>query len=190
MAVRGYAVGESAEIFQRAYELLEADTPASKRMRVMGGLCVVRFHRGEFAAALSLAKENIKVARIAGHSLELAHCHIGQVLAAMGEFEEAQRHFQEVIDAFRAGRCANRSSFLVYEPVLAFANMSRILWSLGRPEKAMAAAEEAIKLAREGTNSISLATALIGRLFLASHRFASGGWDHGSRRSHSVLPRA
>jgi DNA-binding SARP family transcriptional activator len=169
MAVYGYGVRQSEETFQRAYELLDKTTPPAERMRILSGLWNVRFHRAELAPALTLAKEIIGDATTSGYGLALANCQMGQALAAMGEFEEARRYFQKVIDDYRAGRTDPVGYFLVHEHVLAFAYMGRILWSLGYPEQSMWSAEEAISLAQQGTNSITVATALVGRMFMTTH---------------------
>jgi tetratricopeptide (TPR) repeat protein len=94
---------------------------------------------------------------------------MGQTLSSMGEFIAAQRHFQLVIDNFRAGRSGFRGPFSVDEPVLALSYMARILWALGYPERSDAAGLEAIALARKGSNAVAVATALAARMFMAAH---------------------
>jgi tetratricopeptide (TPR) repeat protein len=47
--------------------------------------------------------------------------------------------------------------------------MARILWALGYPERSDAAAQEAIGLARKGSHAVTIATALIARMFIVIH---------------------
>jgi tetratricopeptide (TPR) repeat protein len=47
--------------------------------------------------------------------------------------------------------------------------MARILWALGYPERSDAAAQEAIAVARKGSNSVTVAAALVGRMYMAIH---------------------
>jgi DNA-binding SARP family transcriptional activator len=169
MAVHGYGAVESQNVFQRAYELMDDTTLAPERLQILCGLWNVRFHRGELEAALPLAQQCLAFAQKAGFGLDLANCVMGQTLSSMGEFIAAQRHFQLVIDNFRAGGRGPRGLFSVDEPVLALSYMARILWALGYPERSDAATQEAITLARKSSNSVSVAAALVGRMYMAIH---------------------
>jgi DNA-binding SARP family transcriptional activator len=167
MALKGYAASKGQHVFERASELIDADCPADEKLRILCGLWNLRFHRGELASALALAQQTLKLAREAGIGIDLGNCLMGQNLSAMGEFEAARHHLSEVIDCFRAGRRNPPVLFGVDESVLALVYMTRVLWALGYPEQAAATAEEAMMLARNGTNSVSVAVALIGRMFMA-----------------------
>jgi tetratricopeptide (TPR) repeat protein len=169
MAVHGYGGAESQNVFQRAYELLDDATPAPERLHVLCGLWNVRFHRAELMAALPLAQQCLELAQACGFGLDLANCLMGQTLSSMGDFIAAQRHFQLVIDNFRAGKGGPGGPFSVDEPVLALAYMAGILWALGFPERSEAAAQEAIALARKGSNAVAVAAALIARMFIVLH---------------------
>jgi tetratricopeptide (TPR) repeat protein len=169
MAIHGYGARESQNVFQRAYELMDDTTLAAERLHILCGLWNVRFHRGEVAAALPLAQQCLELAQASGFGLDLANCLMGQTLSSMGEFAVARRHFQLVIDNFRAGRSGPRGLFSADEPVLALAYMARILWALGYPERSDAAAAEAIALARQRSNAVAVATALVGRMYVATH---------------------
>src|SRR5215470_1361262 len=169
MAIHGYGAPESQDVFQRAYELMDDTTLAPERLHILGGLWNVRFHRAELTGALALARQCLDLAKASGFGLDLANCLMGQTLSSMGEFTAAQRHFQLVIDNFRAGKGGPRGLFSVDEPVLALSYMARILWALGCPERSDAAAREAIALARKGSNAVTVATALVARMYMATH---------------------
>jgi tetratricopeptide (TPR) repeat protein len=70
-----------------------------------------------------------------------------------------------VIDCFRAGKRNPPVMFGVDESVLALVYMARVLWALGQPEEAAAAADEAMTLSRNGMNSVSVAVAYYGLMF-------------------------
>jgi DNA-binding SARP family transcriptional activator len=169
MAVRGYGGAETQDIFQRAYELIDDQTPPPERLQILCGLWNVRFHRAELAGALALAQQCLDLAQAYGFGRDLANCLIGQTLSSMGEFAAAQRHFQTVIDNHRAGISDPARLLLVNEPVLALSYMARILWARGCPEQSEAVIREAITLAQQGSNPITVAATLVGRMFLAVH---------------------
>jgi DNA-binding SARP family transcriptional activator len=169
MAIHGYGAAESQTVFQRAYDLTDETTLAPERLRILCGLWNVRFHRAELAAALPLARQCLELAHEAGFGIDLANCLMGQTLSSMGEFVTAQRHFQTVIDNFRAGKRDVGHLFSVDEPVLALSYMARILWALGHPERADAAAREALAIAREGSNAVTVAVALVTGIYMALH---------------------
>jgi len=169
MAISGYGTPESQDVFQRAYELMDDTTPAPERLQILCGLWNVHFHRAELVAALPLAQKCLELAQASGFGLDLAQCLMGQTLSSMGEFVAAQRHFQLVIDSFRAGRSGPGGLFSVDPPVLALSYMARILWALGYPERSDAAAQEAVALARKGSNAVAIAAALNTRMYMAIH---------------------
>jgi class 3 adenylate cyclase/tetratricopeptide (TPR) repeat protein len=169
MAIHGYGAVESQNVFQRAYDLISEATLAPERLRILCGLWNVRFHRAELAAALPLAQECLELAQKAGFGLDLANCLMGQTLASKGEFITARGHFQAVIDNFRAGIGNVGDLFSVDAPVLALSYLARIFWALGYPERADAAAQEAIALARKGSNAVTVAAALVARMYMVLH---------------------
>lgn len=169
MAIHGYGAEQSQNVFQRAYNLMDETTLVPERLRILCGLWNVRFHRAEIGAALSLAQQCLGLAQKAGFGSDLANCLMGQTLSSMGEFVTARRHFQTVIDNFRAGKRDTADLFSVDEPVLALSYMARILWALGYPERADAAAQDALALARKGSNSVTVAAALVARMYTTLH---------------------
>jgi DNA-binding SARP family transcriptional activator/class 3 adenylate cyclase len=167
MTVHGFGAVESQNIFQRAHNLVDDSTPFPTRLRILAGLWSNRFHRGEPAAALPIAQETLELAEAAKTGLNLAHCNMGQTLATMGELAAALRHLQLVVDNHWAGKRDVSVRLLIDEAVVALTYSARILWALGHPGRAADAAQEAIALALRGTHPPTVATSLVGRLFLA-----------------------
>jgi DNA-binding SARP family transcriptional activator/tetratricopeptide (TPR) repeat protein len=170
MAIHGFGAIESQDVVQRAHDLLDDSTPLLDRLQVLGGLWNIRFHRGEPAAALQIGRQYLELAQASKFHLDLANNIVGQTLAMMGEFTAALHHIQQVVDNHRPGKGDSTGHlFLVDNHVVAFTYMSRVLWALGFPVRAIDAAQEAARLAQETAHSPSVATALIGRLFMAVH---------------------
>jgi tetratricopeptide (TPR) repeat protein len=167
MAVHGYGSAEAQDMFERARHLIDDQTPAQEKLHVLCGLWNVRFHRAELASALALAQQCLDFAQGSGIGSDLANCLMGQTLASMGAFAAAQRHFQGVIDNHHAGTSDPARLVLVNEPVLARTYLAKILWARGRLEQAEAAVQAAMTLARQGSNAVTVATALSSRSFMA-----------------------
>jgi tetratricopeptide (TPR) repeat protein len=170
MAIYGFGAIESQDIFQKALGLLDDSTPIPDRLHVLYGLWTIRVNRGELAAALPIAQQCLELAQESNFGLHGANCQMGQTLASMGEFTAALHYFQRVVDDYRTGANDFKGPlFLVDEHVLALAYMARTLWALGFPVRSVNAAQEATRLARNMAHPPSVATALVGRLFVAVH---------------------
>jgi DNA-binding SARP family transcriptional activator/tetratricopeptide (TPR) repeat protein len=169
MAVYGFGAVESQAVFQKAHDLLDDSTPFPERLQILCGLWNIRFHHGELSAALPIAQQCLELAQAAQAGLDLANSQVGQTLASMGEFTAALGHFQQVVDNYRIGRDDLKGRLLVDDHVVALAYTARILWALGFPVRAVETAQEAMALARKMAHPASVATALVGRLFLAIH---------------------
>jgi DNA-binding SARP family transcriptional activator/tetratricopeptide (TPR) repeat protein len=169
MAVHGYGGTETQSVFERAFQLIDDQTPALEKLHILCGLWNVRFHRAELADALVLAQQCLDFAQASQIGHNLANCLMGQTLSSMGEFAAAQHHFQRVIDNYRVGTSDPASLLFVNEPVLALSYMAWILRARGYLGESETLAQEAIVLARQGSNAISVAAALVGRMFMALH---------------------
>ena len=167
MAVHGYGATEGQSVCERAWELVNESTPVPERLHILCGLWNVRSGRSELYPALRLAEQFLKLARKAGAGLNLANCMMGQTLAAMGELKRAQGHFLYVTAQFRN---QDTFRFTADEHILALSYLGRVLWTLGYPEQAAAATEEALERARNCSDAVSVAIALVGQLFMATHR--------------------
>ncbi len=170
MAIHGYAATEGQQIFERAHELIDETTPDAERLTILCGLWNVRFGRSDLRAARLIAEEMLRAAEASGNGILLANCTMGQMLSNMGEFREAKRHLQFVIDAYEdMRRKGDDFTFGVDELVLALAYMSPVHWALGEPMEAARVAKEAADRAHEGKNSVTTAAALTAYLFVATH---------------------
>ena len=175
MAVEGYAAAKSQRVFERACELIDEDCPPAERLRIICGLWNLRSQQGELAAALPLAEEFLDLAKKSNLGVELGNCMMGINLSAMGQFGRARRHLLDVVESYREGSQTPAVIFGVDELSLAHTYLARVLWSMGHPEQASAAAAKAFALIRQGASSVSVALAFVARLFLnAQNPEASG----------------
>ena len=175
MAVEGYAAAESQRVFEKAHALIDGECPPVERLRIICGLWNLRSQQGELAAALPLAEDFLGLARASGLGVELGNCMMGINLSAMGEFEPAHAHLQEVVESFRRGTQTPAVIFGVDELVLAHCYLARVLWSLGYPQTAAGIASSGYALAGQGASSVSVALAFIARLFVTAQNPEAGG---------------
>lgn len=172
-AVKGHAAPETLHVFSRARELIAADTSLPDQMRILYGLWGVRFARGEHEAGRGVAEQAL---RLAAGTTEtepqaLANRLLGETLFAMGEFVTARRYVARAIDFCNADSMAVtdlRFSFDHKAGALSF--LGWILWPLGYPERAHAAAAEAIDISSRMNHAATTAMTLSGMTVLAEFR--------------------
>jgi DNA-binding SARP family transcriptional activator len=166
MAIYGFGAIESQNVYQKAHDLLDDSTSFPDRLQVLYGLWNIRFHHGEVAAALPIAQQCLELAHVSKLG-PLGICQLGQTLATMGEFTAALPYFQQVVNGYRTRTDEFAGPFfLIDEHVLALTYMARILWALGFPVRSVDAAQGATGLAWKKAHPPSVATALVGGLFL------------------------
>jgi len=172
---RGYTAPEVERAYQRAHALCEqlGDAPGVfpvllSLFPVHVGLRVVNLARGQHQVALEHAEQILMLAettREPGHLLE-AHRAMGEVLYFLGRFGEATRHLERAIQL--DDRLGHRpAAFLArhavgHSGVFARGHLAAALWTLGRPDQALSASEDALVLARSLGDFPSLAFALHG----------------------------
>ncbi len=166
MAVEGYAAEKSQRVFEKAHELIDEDCPVVERLRIICGLWMLRVQQGCVTTALPLAEEFMDLARQSNLGLELGNCLMGINFSSMGHFEKAHRHLLDVVESFRLDAHTPAAIFGIDELCFAQTYLARVLWSMGYPEQAAAAALMAYELAQRGASSVSVALAFVARLFL------------------------
>jgi DNA-binding SARP family transcriptional activator/tetratricopeptide (TPR) repeat protein len=170
MAIHGFGATESQKVFQRAHDLLDDSTPFLDRLQVLCGLWNILVHRGEQAAAFPIAQRCLELAQAANCGLDRANGQMGHTFVLMGEFTAALHYFQLVLDYYRSAKKDDFTRHLLIDDhVLALTYMARILWALGFPVRSVDAVREAIELARKKAHPPSVATALVGCLFMEVH---------------------
>jgi class 3 adenylate cyclase/tetratricopeptide (TPR) repeat protein len=163
--VRGWAAGETAQAFTRAEALCGTigETPAHFRAR--WGLGAFHFVRGDQRKAREIADQCIAASR---HSNDIdarmeAHYLGGIVRCAMGEFADGQRDLDACVRLYGTEtREAHRVLYGQDAKASALGWMAMARWVCGRPDEALAIAEEALDIVRGARQPFLLARGLAG----------------------------
>jgi DNA-binding winged helix-turn-helix (wHTH) protein/tetratricopeptide (TPR) repeat protein len=164
---------EVAAAFARACQLCEQVGASVSRARALHGGWWVSFARCELDLAHRLADRMLSLARDdADPGLRLAgHSTMGITLAMQGEFSEARRHLETVIELHAAIAGALAPGIFVQDPgVEARGYLGLVSWWLGDPAAARRLAAQAVDRARQLRHPISQLIAL--HLAAAMHHFA------------------
>ena len=167
MATKGYASAETLRVFSRARELAGSTTTGTdERLEILSGLFNVHYGRAEIEQAQAVAHQHLALAQASGRYEARAYCFMGQVHLVRGEFQSAKPHFERAIEIFNRDREDPRS-LGVYgsQYVVATAFLAGVYWALGDPEKATRSTSDSIKYATQSGHLVSIALALITRLF-------------------------
>jgi len=162
-ATRGWADPETGAAFERARALLPGSGDAPDLPRILEGLAVFYYVRGDILRSSELAQQTLDAAERRGDALDLlaAHLALGQPLFFCGEFERALHHVEQAFrtyDPERHAAFAARAGNDRGVNARSFAGLCQ--WYLGRPDRAVAASREAVALARRIEHPMSLASAL------------------------------
>jgi class 3 adenylate cyclase/tetratricopeptide (TPR) repeat protein len=137
--------------YRAALELVERLDDTSRRFPVLWGLWYVQFTRASYAAAVEAGEQLLHIASRGedkGQLLE-AHHTLWPTLVAMGEVKRAQPHLERGMALYdRERHAAIASLYGAHDPgtcCRSFVALSQ--WALGYPERARAAAHEAVRLA-------------------------------------------
>ncbi len=161
--VKGYGTPEVGQAYARSRELCQQIDDARQLARVLYGLWVFYLTRAEFQTALELAEEiqSLLASQDDEDSRLLSHNAMGSTLCFLGEFTRARDHLAQGM-ACEAPLPSRRPSptDATVPHVASFAYTSWALWYLGYPDQALAASQEAERLARERRHPFALAVAL------------------------------
>lgn len=163
-ATDGYASPETLRVFSHARELLGEGGTLAERMTVLWGVYLAHAMRAEHLAAHDVAQQCATLAAQADHPgiSALAHRFMGQTLWMMGAFGEARARLERTLHLCAANResIASYRRFGADDEVTASGALSRTLWILGDPEKAVDLAAQALARARSLGRAFTTAFAL------------------------------
>lgn len=159
--VNGYGP-ETLRIHHRARDLLDDNATLDERMTVLVSLWRIETHRGELKSALDLNQRCIALAQTDERAEVLAHAHrlMGMTLCFMGRFLEAKQHLEHSLELYRGGG-ASISALTLFGAEHAHAMLSLVLWPLGYPERALAAASEAVERAARTEHAVAVGVARV-----------------------------
>jgi class 3 adenylate cyclase/predicted ATPase len=162
MAIKGYAAPEVEHAYARAQELCQQIGDVPRLGRVLNGLSLFYFVRGEVQTSREVGEQLLQLAQrqYAPLLLQRAHLRLGQALFYLGAVKSAHIHIQQGVALFRSEQdrpYALRGADL---QVGYYAHASLALWWLGYPEQACEQSGKALTLARDLLHPHSLAWAL------------------------------
>ena len=154
-------VPEVELVHKRARELCQKMGDTAKLCQVVGEISVYHYVRAEYQQARELAEEAFNLAQEVEDPLlvALGHWTLGFINFCLGEYIDAQRHLEQVIDFYRPEE--HHHSFIALRGsdagVSALAYYACCLWCLGYPDQAAQHSQEALALARELDHPFTLA---------------------------------
>ena len=172
-ACKGLSAPETVQVYSRAHDLLGNGGTLAEQMIVLSGLWNGHWGRAEHSAALEVAKECLAFAEGHEHveASALANRMTGLTLCTMGAFVEARRHLEQTLGLCSDSegmRTLSAISYAYDDRVIALSYLARVLWPLGYPEQAVAAATQAVARARGLGHAITTAQALHAEVLLAA----------------------
>ncbi|MEN8181687.1 MAG: AAA family ATPase [Myxococcota bacterium] len=162
-AARGWADPDTGAAYERARKLVLQSGETPDLPRILEGLAVFYYVKGDLARSTELAQQTLEAAERRGDGLDLlaAHLALGQPLFFRGDFERALHHIEQAIQAYDPERHAVFAATAGNDRGvngLSFAGLCH--WNLGRPDRAVAMSQQAVALARRLEHPMSLASAL------------------------------
>jgi predicted ATPase len=166
MLIKGHSAPEVEKTYARAYELCQQVEEPSKLFPALWGLWRFNLNRGTLRTAHELGAQCLALAQTERDPELLVEAHIalGTTLVYLGEFIDANKHFeqgkalynpqQHRLLPFLYGGFDPEVYCLSYEPPY-------FLWMLGYPDQALQRSREALNRARELSHPYSLAFALV-----------------------------
>jgi predicted ATPase len=177
VAARGYAHPETEAAYERARLLAERWGDAARLGAARIGLSTVYGNRGEIERARALAAEVLAAAEARGDAEQalIGHDQVAVPEHYQGRFASSLAHCERTLTLYEPAQHHDVARvFSTDNAVGALGYMAWNFWHLGRPDRALAGAEEAVARARRLTHPFSLAFALF---FEAA--------SHWSRRDHA-----
>jgi DNA-binding winged helix-turn-helix (wHTH) protein/predicted ATPase len=170
-ATEGYAARETQRVYADAHRLCKRLGNGPRLLPVLYGLCSNGIVGGSMAEALALAEDFVSLARVYGDPAEtVALRQIAWPEFLMGRFHDAHQRFTDALELATPERSgAALATYGEMPDVAALAPMAIISWFLGRPARATATADSALRLARAANHSLSIAIALGAQQFLLQY---------------------
>src|SRR5262249_42406875 len=171
-AARGFAHPETEAAYERARPLAERLGDAARLGIARIGLSTVYGNRGEIERGRALAAEVLVAAEARGDAEQalIAHNQVAVPEHYQGQFASSLAHCERTLTLYEPAQHHGIARVLSW----ALGYMAWNLWHLGRPDRALARAEEAVARARRLTHPFSLAFALFFEAAI-----------HWSRRDHA-----
>jgi tetratricopeptide (TPR) repeat protein len=184
---KGHADPEVERVYGRAWELCEQVGDTDQRFQVLLGLRRYHLHCGELHKARQLGDQLLTLAQneAGGALLSRAHMMYGETLHRMGEFAQAQTHYQRGLDLQPTQD--QSSHMLIYgndTRVLCQVLLALVQWHLGYPDQALKVGLDGLSRAQQLAHPFTLVCA---RYFVAVLRHLRREWNRAQEQLESLL---
>ena len=161
IGVRGYGDPDVEANYTLARSLSEKTGNTSQRFESLWGLANYHQARSQFSLAVALAAQLVELAEVARAPQQLAWSHLqsGATRFWMGEYTASLVHLDQAIEDYDP----NVASFLPGAPdpyAAAQVYAALVRWQLGHSDRALEAAREGVRFARERKHAFSLSITL------------------------------
>jgi predicted ATPase len=158
IASKGYAVPEAAKAYARAWELCQQMEETPQSFSALWGQWAYRLVRAEFAMALALAEQLLRIAQHTQEPLLLMEAHhaVGDTFYSMGEFIRSREHSEKGIALYDSYQQPSLPQYASDAGVSCRSLAGWDLFALGYPDQALKRACEAVSLAKKIAHPFSL----------------------------------
>jgi serine/threonine protein kinase/predicted ATPase len=155
---RGWSTPEVAQAYHRARELCKQAGASLEIYSALYGLSNYYLIRAELSKARDVSEELLRLAGKDQDSDRIiaARFMLGSSLLLMGDLVSAEEHFKQSLELYHPGQSIRRYTFLSEPGIACYCHLSRALWLLGFPHKALERIRQAIALARLQSDPRSL----------------------------------
>ena len=188
MVLKGVAATEVEDAYLRARELCERINETRRLFPVLWGLWYVEHMRGHPDRARQMGERLLQVARENDDRDQLleAHHSLWPILIERGEFARARTHIEQGYALYDATK--HRDLTFLYgdhDPGVCCRTIEASrLWLTGFPDQALAAIEDAVRLARQGAHPHTMGRAIC---FAAVLHYWRGEIDAARARAAEVV---
>ncbi len=173
IATKGYTSPDVEQTYSRARALCRQIGETPQLFPVLYGLWVFYFVQARYQSALEFAEQLLRLAELQSDSGPLLKAYhvLGAVLVMRGQLAPGLEQLEQGVALYDIGQHRDMAFRYGQDPgVVAFANLSLVLWLRGYPDQARQQIQVAVSLARELAHPFTMAYALLyGNLF---HEFS------------------
>jgi tetratricopeptide (TPR) repeat protein len=164
-ALKGYGAREVENVMARALELCRQMEKTSELFFVLLRLAGLYMTRGEMGTARELAQQCLAMAQGGSNQDPLrllwAHCLLGEISFWRGEFVPARAHLEQGLSLYTSRKDYFRTFRGIDDPAVSCLLITGMaLWFLGYPDQAVEKNREALSLAQDLSNPLSVAAVL------------------------------
>ncbi len=181
-AARGWSHPENVQTYERARELASQIGESPELPRVLVEVAAAHLTKGDLATTAAVAQQALAVAERRGDAFDLLSAHdiVGMPLLYQGHVSRALHHFEQSIRLYNPS--AHRMT--IDRNVFAHSHAAECHVSRGHPDRALAASEAAVALAKRVEHPLTLAHALT---MAGGVHVDRGEFDRGRERAEEVV---